>query len=276
MSKPQITAHMVVKNEDRFIWYSISSVLPFVDEFLITDTGSSDDTVEVIKSFVSPKIKFVRKIINDPLGVGNIRDMQIKETKTDWFWIVDGDEVYSQNLCREIKEILEVRGQNLEGVVVKRYDLLGDIYHYQDETVGAYDLFGKKGHLVVRLLNKSKIEGLAAKGKYPYEGYYDSEGMEIIHHDKNLFYISSGKLFHAMYLTRSSLGSNLTNTFHRKKWKLESGFEIKDKSLFPKVFFEKKPSGIYDVTQKRGKVYEIMASMITPVKKIKKIFDHKL
>jgi glycosyltransferase involved in cell wall biosynthesis len=51
-----ITVHMVVKNEDQWIWYSIQSVLQYVDKILITDTGSTDHTVEIIKSIKSPKL----------------------------------------------------------------------------------------------------------------------------------------------------------------------------------------------------------------------------
>jgi len=39
-----ITAQMVVKNEENFVWFAIKSVLPYVKKFLITDTGSTDNT----------------------------------------------------------------------------------------------------------------------------------------------------------------------------------------------------------------------------------------
>ena len=45
----KITAHMVVKNEDRFVWYAISSILKCADTFLIADTGSEDDTIKIIE-----------------------------------------------------------------------------------------------------------------------------------------------------------------------------------------------------------------------------------
>ena len=52
MSKIRITAHMMVKNEARFVWYSIMSVLDYVDRIRIWDTGSNDGTVEIIESLI--------------------------------------------------------------------------------------------------------------------------------------------------------------------------------------------------------------------------------
>ena len=47
---------MIVKNEDQWVFYAINSVLPYVDELIITDTGSTDHTLELIRSIHSPKI----------------------------------------------------------------------------------------------------------------------------------------------------------------------------------------------------------------------------
>ena len=41
MSDILLTVHMVVKNEDRFIWYALNSVLPYVDKVIIFYTGST-------------------------------------------------------------------------------------------------------------------------------------------------------------------------------------------------------------------------------------------
>ena len=48
----------LVKNEERFLWYAINSILPFVDKIMIWDTGSTDKTVEILKLITSPKISF--------------------------------------------------------------------------------------------------------------------------------------------------------------------------------------------------------------------------
>lgn len=260
---------MCVKNEDRFIWYAISSIMPFVDRFLITDTGSTDNTINIAKLIKNKKIEFKRQEISNASEIVDVRQSQIEKTKTDWFWIVDGDEIYPSSLCEEIVNIINKKGKDLEGIVVGRYDLLGDIYHYQDETVGSYNLFGKKGHLVLRLFNKKNIERLHLEGEYPFEGYYDKNNFEINNHDKKYFRFTKNKLFHAMYLQRSSFGANLNNTLHRSKWKIEQGHKI-NRSIIPEVFAQVRPVNIPCVSFKRSIIYELVAAFITPIKIMKR------
>lgn len=269
-NKTNLTAHIVVKNDDQFIWYALQSILPFVQTILITDTGSSDNTEKIINYFKSSKIIFQKIKITQRTEMTKIRQHQIDETKTDWFWVVDGDEVYPDFVCKEIFSIIDQRGEKLEGIIVGRFDLLGDIYHFQDETVGAYSLFGRSGHFVLRLVNKKNIPGLHVGGVYPYEGYYDKQGKAIIDHPKDRFAWTRGRLFHAMYLQRSSLGSNLSDTFHRGKWKVDKGHAIIDTQLIPKVFLDPHPFEVPTVNQKRSQKYEFAANIVTPIKQIKR------
>ncbi|TAL82003.1 MAG: glycosyltransferase, partial [Bacteroidetes bacterium] len=223
MSDKLPAVHMVVKNEDRFIWYCLSSILPFVDSISIIDTGSTDKTADIISSFSSKKIHFSSIPIHDPAELSKVRQYQLEQTAADWIWIVDGDEVYPKLLGDEISDIIQRRGTDLEGILIGRYDLMGDIYHYQDESVGTYNNFGRKGHFALRLLNKKIIKGLHIQGIYPYEGYYDGNNNEVLNREKQKYYFTNGRLYHAMYLQRSTLGTNLFDTFHRMKGKIELG-----------------------------------------------------
>lgn len=271
---PQITAHMVVKNEDRFLWYALSSILPYVSAVLITDTGSTDKTVSLIKSFHDDRIVFRQEKITAAAELADLRTQHIQQTKTDWFWVVDGDEVYPRSLGEEIAELVQLRGNTLEGIVVGRYDLLGDIYHYQSESVGAYDIFGRRGHWVLRLLRKSAIPGLHVAGIYPYEGYYDTNNTEVIRHDPKKYAFTSGRLWHAMYLKRSSSGSVLSDTFHRNKWKIEKGKKFSQTEILPESFLLSPPGG-GDASAKRPLWYEWTAAVVTPMKMLKRALIKK-
>lgn len=265
-----LTVHMVVKNEDRFVYYVLKSVLPFAQKILICDNGSTDRTLEIIKKFGDDKIELYQSRANSPNDIGLVRQKQIEKTGTDWIWIVDGDEIYPERLCREISDIISHKGNKLEGIVVKRFDLLGDIYHYQSEAVGTYNLFGQNGHFAVRLLNKKNISCLHVEGEYPFEGYYDVYGKEIITHGADKYIFTKNKLWHAMYLQRSSLGTNLSNTLHRYKYKIETGYSLSHNQTLPEVFFQNKPRDIEPVNIKRNQTYEIIAGIITPIKRIKR------
>jgi len=51
MSIPKLYLNMIVKNESRVILRLLESILPLVDGYCICDTGSTDNTVEIIESF---------------------------------------------------------------------------------------------------------------------------------------------------------------------------------------------------------------------------------
>jgi hypothetical protein len=70
-----------------------------------------------------------------------------------------------------------------------------------------------------------------------------------------------------MYLKRSSLGGNLP-MFNRGKYKIESGIKIND--ALPEIFNLKYPTEVPNPLQKRGLGYEILAKLITPIKKLKR------
>lgn len=259
---------MIVKNEDMFIWYAVSSVLPFIDKFLIFDTGSTDKTGKIIELFRDKKIVFEQKGEVDPKKMTQLRQEQIEKTNTDWMWIVDGDEVYPEKTAKKTRQVIE-KNKSLYGVIVHRYDLLGDIYHSQDERVGIYDQFGKKGHYVLRLINKKRIKGLKVLGDYPNEYFVGQNGNSIKKHGKDKFAFVEERIFHAMYLKRSTETGNIYRILNRERPKIEIGREIPRKEL-PEVFFQKKPAIVPEVTQEMDFKYKLLASVITPVKKLKR------
>lgn len=263
-----LTAHMIVKNEDQWVRYSLLSILPYVDTVLVTDTGSTDHTIEAISSLKSPKVKLTIAHATSAIEVTQLRQAQLNRTKTDWFWIVDGDEIYPEKTAKEV--VRAVNGGRYEGIVVRRYDLLGDIYHRQVESVGAYQLFGHRGHLVTRLLNKAKINGLHYRGSYPNEGFYDASGHSTRDRNPKNWYITHDYLFHAMYLRRSSLGSTLA-MLNRNKYKVETGITLK--TSLPAVFQDYSPLAWEpDPLAKRSLAYELTANMLTPLKQLKRKF----
>ncbi len=263
-SKSKITAHMVVKNEDQWVWYAIKSVLPYVDQFLITDTGSSDNTLMLIKSINSPKIELSSTVITRPSQLTQIRNDQIKATKGDWIWIIDGDEVYTSSLCEEIVDY--INDLKINGIAVRRYDLLGDVYHRQDESVGEYKLLGTRGHLVTRLIKLSAFPNLHVERPYPLEAYLDNHQQVVHSYNQDKWQISKNSLFHAMYLRRSSLGAKLP-MFNRSKYKIEKG--LPNITPLPEVFSLPHPLG-YNPFSYRGLMYDLVAAIITPIKMLKR------
>ena len=55
MSDPRICLNMIVRNEAEIIERCLASVLPAIDHYVICDTGSTDDTVARIRSFMDAR-----------------------------------------------------------------------------------------------------------------------------------------------------------------------------------------------------------------------------
>ena len=57
--KKTIWGNTIVKNEDKYLYFAVESVIEFLDKLLIWDTGSSDNTIEIIKLLKKNNVAFV-------------------------------------------------------------------------------------------------------------------------------------------------------------------------------------------------------------------------
>jgi tetratricopeptide (TPR) repeat protein len=63
--QPTLCLNMIVKNESKIIIRLLASVLPIIDCFCICDTGSTDNTIEIIESFFKLHDK-PGKVVSEP------------------------------------------------------------------------------------------------------------------------------------------------------------------------------------------------------------------
>jgi tetratricopeptide (TPR) repeat protein len=95
---------MIVKNEKKVIRRLLESVLPIIDTYCICDTGSTDDTIEIIESFFKEH-DIVGKIIKEAFqDFGYNRSYALKECdkmeNVDYVLLMDADmvlEIYSDS-----------------------------------------------------------------------------------------------------------------------------------------------------------------------------------
>lgn len=62
---PKICLNMIVKNESKVILRLLNSVLPIIDSYCICDTGSTDDTIDIIEQFMNNN-NISGKIVKEP------------------------------------------------------------------------------------------------------------------------------------------------------------------------------------------------------------------
>lgn len=256
----KITAQMIVKNEENFVWYAINSVLEHVDKIIIWDTGSTDKTVEIIKTINSPKISFEEKGSVNLQEFAKLRNEMVKITDADWLFILDGDEVWSNDGLKEVISLINKYGNSKDLIVSPVKMLIGDIYHYQEEKAGRYKIKGKTGHLNIRVIRN--FDGLHVKGYFGNEGYVDKNNIDVQSLPDERIIFAKNSYLHASHLRRSPKVN--------PKYKYELGIAFPKDFYFPEVFFKKRPSIVPPPWKTMSKGYWLRAFLETPLKKIKR------
>ena len=95
----QLAVALMVKNEERVIERCLSSVKDIADLIIVSDTGSTDKTIEIIKNFcIKNKIKFeiYRNEWNN-FGANRTELLKIAKNKSDYLLLLDADMVVELN-----------------------------------------------------------------------------------------------------------------------------------------------------------------------------------
>jgi len=95
--KETISACMIVKNEEKLLPNCLESIRHWVDEIIIVDTGSTDKTVEIAKSY-GAKV-YHQEWQND---FSFHRNYSISKATCDWILIIDADEEWESDNLDEL------------------------------------------------------------------------------------------------------------------------------------------------------------------------------
>lgn len=114
----RIIAQMVVKDEaNRYLEEVLVHLKTIVDEIVITDDGSTDNTVEICKKYtdnVYENKDSMFSVNESTLRHGAWKNLQTHARKGDWILCIDGDE-----------KLFETRKSLRELIRTTRYDVLG-------------------------------------------------------------------------------------------------------------------------------------------------------
>ncbi len=93
---------MIVKNEEMFLKQCLESIKGQVDEIIIVDTGSTDNTKEIAAKFTDKIYDF--SWCND---FSAARNESLKHANGDWILVLDADEIISYEDQKKIKKLIE-------------------------------------------------------------------------------------------------------------------------------------------------------------------------
>jgi len=100
--KPGISLCMIVKNEERSLSRCVESVRPIINQIIIVDTGSSDDTINIAKDLGAEVYNF--EWCDD---FSAARNESIKYAKHQWILLLDADEIIDKDSILELKKIIK-------------------------------------------------------------------------------------------------------------------------------------------------------------------------
>ena len=88
--------NMIVRNESKIITRLLQSVLPIIDTYLICDTGSTDDTISIIKNFFDSQ-GILGEIITEPFknfGYNRTVGLRAARGKATYALLLDADMIF--------------------------------------------------------------------------------------------------------------------------------------------------------------------------------------
>jgi len=103
LKSPTLTLAIITFNEEKNIRIPLDSAYDLADEVLIVDGGSTDQTIEIAKSYGS-KVR-VLSVDNPPNFLVN-KQRAIDNAKGEWILQLDADERLSPNLKNEIMTVV--------------------------------------------------------------------------------------------------------------------------------------------------------------------------
>lgn len=223
-----LTAHCLVKNEEVFIRQVIESVINFVDSVLVFDTGSSDNTVAIVRELQN---KYPTKIVFELKGAADhtrhtlLRQEMVERTKTDWWMVLDGDEVWSQAAMQEARLIMSSQSK-IDCIIAPFYLCVGDVYH-ATRRAPQIEMFNRKEYWYPRFFRRKP--GMRWRGDYNQDTVYNEIG-EVFFKMENSA-ILTHRYWHLTHLRRSAVDYDVYSSTGVRALKLINTYFLVGKKI---------------------------------------------
>lgn len=163
--RPTISACMIAKNEERFLARCLKSIETAVDEIILVDTGSTDGTVGIAKSFGA---KVYHHLWRN--NFSEARNHSLRYATGEWILYIDADEELAQEDIPLLHRLICTNSYN--GIYVAIYSEIPD---------------GKSKHYYTRILRRKKVhfEGLVHEQPV-FDGNALTSEIRLNHYGYNL------------------------------------------------------------------------------------------
>lgn len=168
---PRLSLCMIVKNEEDYLEDCLKSVAGVVDEIVIVDTGSTDDTLNIARKYNANIFNF--EWIND---FSAARNYALSKTSCEWILYLDADERLSPESYEEIEKIKNndiKAGYFCSVISFDEHNSKPNLIRYNRLFRNSSDIYfeGKIHEQIVHSLNKNEYQLLESDIKIFHEGY---------------------------------------------------------------------------------------------------------
>ena len=172
-----ISLCMIVKNEENVIERCLSSVKPIVDDMIIVDTGSSDSTKEIAKTFTDNVFDF--KWVDD---FSAARNFSFSKATKDYILWLDADDILTDENREKLLQLKQKLSLDVDAVSME--------YHLTFDNEGKPSFSSRRNRLVKRE-NQFKWYGfvheyLEVSGKILHSDVAIVHKKDKVHSDRNL------------------------------------------------------------------------------------------
>ncbi|MBP2630533.1 MAG: methyltransferase protein [Firmicutes bacterium] len=176
----RISACIIAKNEESNIVKCLNSMKPIVDEIIVVDTGSTDQTAAAARSCGA--VVYSSEWQNDFAAAKNFA---INKAKGDWIIFLDADEYVSEESIPQIKDcLLKIKKQAIDAIMCQLVNIDIDNDNRVKDTFSAIRIFRNAPEigyinaiheeLVNKKNNKLRLAVLTDEIKIYHTGYSSS------------------------------------------------------------------------------------------------------
>ena len=189
-----ISGFTIVRNAIKYdypIVEAISSILPICDEVIVAVGNSDDDTLTLIQSIDSPKIKIIETVWDDSLREGG-KVLAVETNKAlaavsknaDWCFYIQGDEVIHETYLPVVTQAMQyyLHDDRIQGLLFKYLHFWGS-YRYVADSPSWY----RREIRVIR--NTGKIQS-----------YKDAQGFRDLYDNKLTVKLIDAFVYHYGYV----------------------------------------------------------------------------
>jgi glycosyltransferase involved in cell wall biosynthesis len=172
-SRPRLTAAIIVKNEAEHLAGCLASIEPIVDEIVVVDTGSTDSSAEVAKSFGAEVLH------HDWDGnFSEARNLGLDRASGEWILYIDADErIEAPTDKTALDAVLDRADASRVGALRLHFTLLEGCSHAYEWRMWRHDP-------AVRfegIIHESITPSLAAKLNAAGASYADTDDIRLVH-----------------------------------------------------------------------------------------------